>query len=128
MIFYKITQSKNSLSKEGETLYYAKTIITGKTDFNELCDKVNKLSKIDKRVVSEVLTYAWQVMKIEMAHGKAIENVDKTCCYIQITSKAKKNKDDVSIKKYSKREIIVKPGPTVLEFFDKLKFYEKKSW
>jgi len=48
MIFYKITQSKNSLSKEGETLYFAKTIITGKTDFNELCDKVNKLSKIDK--------------------------------------------------------------------------------
>ena len=50
MIFYKITQSKNSLSKEGETLYFAKTIITGKTDFNELCDKVNKLSKIDKSV------------------------------------------------------------------------------
>ena len=34
MIFYKITQSKNSLSKEGETLYFAKTIITGKTDTN----------------------------------------------------------------------------------------------
>ena len=50
MIFYKITQSKNSLSKEGETLYCAKTIITGKTNFNELCDKVNKLSKIDKSV------------------------------------------------------------------------------
>jgi len=34
MIFYKITQSKNSLSKEGETLYFAKTIITGETDRN----------------------------------------------------------------------------------------------
>jgi hypothetical protein len=52
-------------------------------------------------------------MKIEMAHGKAIENVDKTCCYIQITSKAKKNKNDVDIKKYSKREIIIKPGPAL---------------
>ena len=50
MIFYKITQSKNSLSKEGETLYFAKTTITGKTDFNDLCDKVNKMSKIDKSV------------------------------------------------------------------------------
>ena len=50
MIFYKITHSKNSLSKKGETLYFAKTIITGKTDFNELCDKINKLSKIDKSV------------------------------------------------------------------------------
>ena len=48
MIFYKITHSKNSLSKKGETLYFAKTIITGKTDFNELYDKINKLSKIDK--------------------------------------------------------------------------------
>ena len=127
MIFYKIFERTNPGSKDGEKFYFAKTIITGKTDFNELCDKVNKLSKIDKRVISEVLTYSWQIMKIDMAHGKAIENVDKTCCYIQITSKAKKNKDDVSIKKYSKREIIVKPGPTVLEFFDKLKFYEKKS-
>jgi hypothetical protein len=127
MIFYKIIERNKPGSKDGEKLYYAKTIITGKTDFNELCDKVNKLSKIDKRVVSEVLTYAWQTMKIDMAHGKAIENVDKTCCYIQITSKAKKNKDDVSIKDYSKREIIIKPGPTVLEFFDKFKFYEKRS-
>lgn len=109
MIFYKITQSKNSLSKEGETLYYAKTIITGKTDFNELCDKVNKLSKIDKRVVSEVLTYAWQVMKIEMAHGKAIENVDKTCCYIQITSKAKKIKTMLILKNIPNGRLSLNP-------------------
>ena len=127
MIFYKITQRKRPDSKDGEILYYATTIITGKTDFNELCSKVHTLSKIDKRIISEVLTYAWQIMKIDMAHGKAIENVDKTCIYLQITSKARKNKDDVSIKKYSKRGIIVKPGPTLLEFFDKLKFYEKRG-
>jgi len=126
-VFFKIFERINPRSKDGEKYYFATTLISGKTDFNELCSKVHTLSKIDKRIISEVLTYAWQVMKIDMAHGKAIENVDKTCCYIQITSKAKKNKDDVSIKKYSKREIIVKPGPTVLEFFDKLKFYEKKS-
>ena len=50
MIFYKIVETNMPGSKNSEKLYYAKTIITGKTDFNELCDKINKLSKIDKSV------------------------------------------------------------------------------
>jgi hypothetical protein len=127
MIFFKITQRKNSLSKEGEMLYYATTVISGKTDFNELCDKVHTFTKIDKRILGEAFTCGWYVMKNNIFHGKAVEMVDKTSVYLQITSKAKKNKDEVNIQDYSKREIIVKPGPTLLEFFDKLKFYEKRE-
>ena len=126
-VFFKIFERINPRSKDGEKYYFATTLISGKTDFNELCSKVHTLSKIDKRIISEVLTYSWQVMKIDMAHGKAIENVDKTSIYLQITSKAKKNKDGVSIKDYSKREIIIKPGSSLIKFFDNIKYIEKKS-
>ncbi len=126
-VYFKIIEKNKPGSKDGEKLYYATTVISGKTDFYDLCSKIHKLSRIDTKTISEVLTYCNIIVKEEMKQGRAIQNIDNSSIYIQITSKAKKNKSDVNMKDYSKREIIIKPGSTLKKFFDNIQYIEKKS-
>lgn len=126
-VFFKITQRKNSLSKDGENLYYATSIIRGKTNFYEFCSKVHDLTGVETKTISKVLTFSKVALKEEFRQSRAVECDDNTSIYLLITSKAKKNKNDVDIKKYSKREIIIKPGSALKKFFDSLGYYEWKG-